>query len=84
MENQHSSNGNQKRDFLLRLCVSVELKTREQLCAEPAWLVNAIRTAGDSRPYLRQVVSFCWLDFFCYCSSQGRLKRAIQSLLESR
>ena len=58
MENQHSSNGNQKRDFLLRLCVSVDLENREQWCAEPAWLVNAIRTAGDSRPYLRQVVSF--------------------------
>lgn len=63
MENQHSSNGNQKRDFLLRLCESVDLENREQWCAEPAWLVNAIRTAGDSRPYLRQVVSFCWLDF---------------------
>ena len=58
MENQHSSNGNQKRDFLLRLCVSVDLENREQWCAEPALLVNAIRTAVDSRPYLRHVVSF--------------------------
>ena len=71
MENQHSSNDNQKRDFLLRLCVSVELENREQLCAEPAWLVNAIRTGRDSRPYLCQVVSFCWLDFFATAAARG-------------
>ena len=30
MENQHSNNGNQKRDLLLRLYVSVELENRER------------------------------------------------------
>ena len=71
-----------KKEIFCYVCVSVDLENREQWCAEPAWLVNAIRTAGDSRPYLRRLLVL--FAGFCYCSSQARLKRAIQSLFESR
>ena len=54
MENQHSSNGNQKRNFLLRLCVSVELENRER------WypVLGAVGQA-DSRP--RDVIESVFL-----------------------